>query len=333
MTREKLVVTGANGFVGRHLVDYLLQQELHLTLIAREARSLPVGWRGNDRITVVETGALETASNLDKALEGATTVLHLAGLAHVRSTPASAQLFETSNAVATKRLADAAAQAGVRSFVHLSSMATILGGAASDRIVDDATDEQPYSEYGRTKRMAEEHVSRLSEKGILAISLRPPLVIGPDAKGNWKSLQWLAATGLPLPFASVRNRRSLIDIGTLVRALHHLAAREWPVSKSGNYCIAGGRCLTLPEIVTLLRKGMAMQSRLFPFPPSFLRAAARLLNRRQQADALLGNLEIDDRRFREAFSFNDTQLLDDAIVESAMQFILSRSSPTTARAG
>lgn len=318
-----ILITGATGFVGRHLVAHLAAMQRPLVLAVRAASSCPPPWRAHERIRIVETGPLEEASNLDALLSGVGAVVHLAGLAHVGHGAGTEAAFMAANAEATRALAQAAGEAGTGTFVHLGSLAAITGNA-SPLLINDDTAGEPPTPYGRSKRAAEAHVAALAGRGTFAVSLRPPLVVGWDAKGNWRALQRLAATGLPLPFARVRNARSMIGIATLTQAIAHLCARDWPAAASGNYCIADREPLSLPDIVTALRRGMGLPPRLVPFPPALLTGAARLLGREREAAGLLGTLRVDASRFREKFGFTEPQDLVDAIVESGRAYRGSR---------
>lgn len=321
---ERVLITGATGFIGRHLVRHFLSAGRPLTLAVRDAGGCPPDWRNREQIKIVATGPIETATNLGEALAGVSTVIHLAGLAHVRHVAGADDPFVAANTTATQRLAKAATDHEVGTFVHLSSLAAITQNA-SPTIVDDSTCDPPPTPYGRTKREAEKHVLALAEDGIFAVSLRPPLVVGAEAKGNWGALQRLAVTGLPLPFASVGNRRSLIGIDSLVAAVAHLCTGQWPAEKSGNYCLADEERFPLPRIVSELRQGMGLAPRLFPFPAAILDAAARMAGRGHMARALLGDLQVDASRFRETFGFAQSHGLAASIAESGRQYRRLRS--------
>lgn len=319
MDQGRILVTGATGFIGRHIVRHFLLAGRSLTLAVRSGDVCPPSWRGNERLRVVATGPIETATNLAEALAGVSTIVHLAGLAHVRRTAGTGDSFMVANATATEKLVRAAAEYGTHTFIHMSSLAAITLNATSV-IVDDTTCNSALTPYGRAKREAEKHVLTLACNGIFAVSLRPPLVVGAEAKGNWRALQRLAGTGLPLPFASVGNSRALIGIDSLVAAVDCLCIGQWSPEKSGNYCIADEESLSLPRIVTELRRGMGLPQRLFHFPTAVLHAMGRVVNRRQMADGLLGGLVVDAGRFRSTFHFTQPRPLADAIAQSGMLY-------------
>jgi len=319
MAAKSILITGATGFVGRNLVHHFLSAERPLILAVRDADACPFEWRQNEKIKIVVTGPIETATNLEETLESASTVVHLAGLAHLRRADGTDDRFMNANTVATERLARAAAKHGVQTFVHMSSLAAVTKNA-SEKIVDDTTGDPAPTPYGRSKRKAEEHVLALAKDGVFAVSLRPPLVAGAEAKGNWGALQRLAATGLPLPFASIDNRRSLVSIRSLVAAVDRLCTEQWPPGKSGNYCIADEESLSLPDIVTALRRGMDMPPRLFRFSGAVLYAMACMVNRQQMVAGLLSDLRIDSSRFRATFGFTQPQPLVASIAESGMRY-------------
>ena len=306
MAANRIFISGASGFVGRNLVSRLLKSGQFLTVGVQSAQSSDPRWRQNTMIRIVETGPLESAVNLSEALADATVVVHLAGLAHVTRVPegkSEAAAFTAANDEATARLAKSAVQAGsVHTFIHLSSIASVAENAV-DHLVDDNEPANPRTFYGMSKRSAELQLLQLVDSGVFAISLRPPLIIGADARGNWAALQKLAWSGMPLPFATTRNRRSLISIDTLTEAIMHLARGNWPVQQSGSYNIADEGALSLAELVTELRLGMQLPARLLPFPPSLLYGAASLLKQKRRAAGLLGNLEVDGSRFNAMFSF------------------------------
>lgn len=312
MSGLQVVVTGATGFVGRHIVERLLEHGHAATLAVRDQAACPAEWQSDGRLKIVATGGLEDAPTLEAVLAGHHAVIHAAGLAHVapRDAAEAETAFMRANAEATGRLARAAKKAGISRFVHVSSLAAITPNAA-EVVVDDATTGwRPQTAYGRSKLAAEEALE--AERGEMgAISLRPPLIVGSDAPGNWRSLQRLAASGLPLPFGSVANRRSLIGVDALADRIATLCSRVWPRESSGRYCVAEGLPVSLRDMITELRGGMDLPPRLFACPTPLMRTVLRATGRQRQAEGLFGDLVVDDGRFRRTFLSGDAREAED----------------------
>lgn len=321
MSAERLFVTGATGFVGRHVVAALLDSGHKVTVGLRDATHCPAAWRNHPQVKVVETGALESATNLDDALEDASTVVHLAGLAHVRGGNETEleTRFKNANAIATANLTKAARQAGVKSFINLSSIAAI-GPNSSPHIIDDMTVRRPTSAYGRSKMESEDHVRKLAQAGVFAVSIRPPLIVGADAKGNWQRLQALALSKLPLPFGRVRNERSFIGIRSLVEATVLLCRSRWPAELSGEYNLADAEYLSLPAVISELRAGMGLPTGLFAFPARALALAGNMLGYRYHVAGLMGDLRVDSSRFFSTFRFEPSQGIRQAIRQSGAEY-------------
>ncbi len=329
MSSRRILVTGATGFVGRNLVSDLLEKR-PLTVAVRNFEEAAKLWQGRGDIRIIATGPVEASTRLEDAFSDVSTVVHLAGLAHVEARDGDGSPFMRANAQATEKLVEMAVHRRVDTFVHVSSLASVVSNASAE-VVNDTTRNEALTPYGVSKRLAEDHVAKLPEMGIFSVSLRPPLVVGADARGNWEALQRLALSGIPLPFGSVRNRRSLVSVGSVVQAISHLCSRPWPIEASGNYCLADWGTLSLPEIVTLMRKGMEIPPRLVPFPPKVLYSAARAVKQDRRAAGLLGDLEVDASRFRETFGFSASQGIREAIVASGQSYRQKRK--TGAKAG
>lgn len=324
MTKDRILVTGSCGFIGRVAVSKLLERGLLLNLAVRE----PVreSWYfDDDRVRIVVTGDLadnDSASRLVPAFSEVRSVVHLAGLAHIATADRSNadSLFLRSNVTATKNLVEMALVHGVSSFIHLSSLAAVTPNT-SNRTVDDNTAVPPPTGYGRSKLMAEAEVQRLAGAGAFAISLRPPLVIGANARGNWARLQRLASSGLPLPFGSLDLKRSFASIQTLTEAILALCNDPPHPSLSGNYCIADPEPLSVTEVITKLREGMNMAPRLFTCPRNVFAMIGLITGRQHQLSGLIGPLEVDPRRFYAHFSFRPSMPLSEAIRRSGEEFI------------
>lgn len=320
----RILVTGASGFLGRHLVAALNRAGFPLTLAVRgEACSL-AAYRSDSAVRFVPYDLSRQDQDLAAAMEDVVAVVHLAGLAHV-GPEVGADAFDRANARATGLLADAAILSDARLFIHMSSIAAITGNAAHDTI-DDNTPPHPVTPYGESKLAAETHVEKLAQRSICAISLRPPLVIGHGAKGNWARLQKLADTGLPLPFASARNRRSVASADLLTNAVLTLCRKLPAPDRSGNYCIADPAPLSFGAMLTELRSGMQRPARLVPCPYTVLAWAGELSGRRQWLSSLIDDLVIDPSRFFSTFSFQPSIDLRAAIRRSGQDYLDAKNA-------
>lgn len=274
MTR--VLATGATGFIGRTMIGALAQAGFAV----RTAGRAPVSGFEHAQI-----GDLSGDVNWRAALADVDAVVHLAGPAHARFEDAELRRAITE---ATAALAEQAQSAGVQSFVYMSSIKAVAahteGAPARER-----DPPRPVDAYGRAKLDAEAAVRACG--GMRTIVLRPPLVHAPDAKANFASLLRIAWSGVPLPFAALDNRRSLISRAALIEAV--LAVLKTADGPGGVFHVATVPALSTGEIIAALRRGMGRKTRLFR-----ARALAGLAPRQ-----LRESLEVSDESFRAAYGY------------------------------
>jgi nucleoside-diphosphate-sugar epimerase len=244
-----VLVTGAAGFIGRAACAGLEARGCRVVRGTRQNGSLERGW----------------------PLQGIVSVVHLAGIAHQLHGQDAESAYDELNCAAAERLARAAAQAGAMRFIFMSSIKVNGERTAIDRPFTALDVPHPQDRYARSKWRAEQALARVaSETGIEVVVIRPPLVYGPGVKANFLRLMRLVRTGLPLPFASIENRRSLLYVGNLIdliaRCLTHPAAVTAPLLPSDE------QTLGTAQLVREIAAAMHRQVRLLPFPPRFLPA-------------------------------------------------------------
>jgi UDP-glucose 4-epimerase len=308
---QKVLLTGSTGFVGRQVAGRLGAAGYCVRHAVRRD-----GLDG-DTATV---GSIGAGTEWRAALDGCSTVIHLAG--RTPGGDVSAEEFIEINDRGTARLARQAREAGVETIILMSSIFAITENAHNSIVTDD-TRSRAVLAYGRSKLAAEAHVAAFAGEGGCGISFRPPLVYGAEAAGNWRLLQKLAATGLPLPFGAVRNRRTMISVDNLadaVMAALRGAARE----KSGAYAVADTESLALSDILALLREGMGKPPRLVPLSSSLIAMPLKLAGRGATAQSLLGNLEIDASRFRRVFDWSPPETAREAVRRSGREYAAIR---------
>jgi UDP-glucose 4-epimerase len=302
----RILVTGSSGFVGHHLVSRLIGDGHSLNLANRTLVDPATAGHDGHAFSVGDIGP---ETDWRAALAGCDTVIHLAG--QTASTGPGDTVCERVNALGTRKLTEQAADAGVSTFVFLSSVMALVDNWSA-AVVTDATASVATSPYGMSKRHAEQHVSAFVRQGRRSVSLRTPMIYGAGAKGNWRRLQQLAASGLPLPFALIANRRTLASVGNVVDAIARVASAA-PDAPSGTYLVGDEDAVSLADIVRLLRDGRRRSSRLVSVPPALLQAPLRLAGLNAIANSLFANLELDSSGFRTAFDWSPPQRAADAI--------------------
>ena len=279
-------MTGATGFVGSILCDLLAQAGYIVRAGLRSDRSV-----SGCIAEKVVTGDIAAAADLAAALDGVDAVIHAAARTHVlHDAPVNAELYMQINARGTLRLAEAAAQAGVRRFVYLSSIK--VNGEETSRAYTPDDEPCPRDAYGMSKWLGERFLREVAARtGMEATIVRPPLVYGPGVGANFLRLMRWVDGGWPLPLGSIRNRRSLVSVWNLcdllVRVLMHPAAsqRVWMVSD--------GDDLSTVELIRRLGTAMGRRVWLLPVPVGALRVAAAVTGRAAAIERLCGSLFVD----------------------------------------
>lgn len=270
------LITGASGFVGRNLCQSLSGAGWRVRGALRRAGTVP----GAETLV---TGELDGATDWQAALQNVEAVVHCAARVHVLEETSADPLaaFRLVNVAGSENLARQAVAAGVKHFVFLSSI-----GA---RIAESGRDATPYQ---ISKLEAERALTgAVAGSGMALTLLRPPLIYGPGAPGNFALLLKVIERGLPLPLASVRNSRAFLYVGNLCDAVHRCL--ESPSADPRVYEIADGPGVSTPDLIRELARLRGRTARLLPCPLWLLRVAGSLTGRGAAIERLTGSLEID----------------------------------------
>ncbi|MDF2376391.1 MAG: NAD-dependent epimerase/dehydratase family protein [Verrucomicrobiales bacterium] len=292
-----VLVTGANGFVGSHVMRSLRAAGHEVTGTVRS---------GGECGTMENLIVADASSDFTLLVNEFDAVVHAAGVAHnpSRDPQTLKKLFDEGNRDWTRRLSEAVAGSGVKVLIHISSIAAAgEGKSVPDRGFREIDQTEPQTDYGRSKREAEPFVSALQESGQLGVNLRPPLIYGVGTKGNWAKITALAKSGLPVPFAGVRNRRSYLGIENLCDLIHFILRESGRPELSGTYHVADEGAFSLSEIVTALREGLGRKPGMIPFPVSVMRNMLCLVGRKKMAQGLFDDLVLDTTSVQTAFSW------------------------------
>lgn len=283
-----VLVTGAGGFVGAALCRRLVEAGNRVRGTGRSQPANPV-----PGVEYRVNAAIDRSTDWRSALEGVDAVVHAAARVHILAEREADPLaaYREVNSQGTENLARQSAAAGVRRFVFLSSIAA---QRAQQRIAEG----KPASPYGQSKWDAEGALARVAEEtGLEVVTLRPPMVYGPGAPGQFDRLLRALRLGLPLPIASIDNRRSLLHIGNLVDAIE--LALTHPAAPGGVFALSDGAPVSTPELVRQVAAALGRPARLWPCPVALLRLAGRLTGRTATMESLTGSLVVDDREIRQ----------------------------------
>ncbi|WP_024512331.1 NAD-dependent epimerase/dehydratase family protein [Bradyrhizobium sp. ARR65] len=255
-----VLVTGSDGFIGRHLVPYLASHAFHVIAASRSAAA-----RG-DNITAVGLPDLSTPFDWTPLLEQCDAVVHLAGIAH---TYADEDLYDLVNHRATQALARTAAELG-KHLVFISSIAA-QSGSFSDRELTEEDLPQPTNAYGRSKLAAEEAIRKAG--GSFTI-LRPVVIYGQGEKGNLATIRKIARLPLPLPFGGLTARRSVLSVQNLSSAI--TTALTDPRARRQTFIVSDPTPVTVADLIARYRAGFGRPAWLFPAPEVLFELALRI---------------------------------------------------------
>ncbi|MBT3305479.1 MAG: SDR family oxidoreductase [Alphaproteobacteria bacterium] len=306
----RVLVTGAAGFVGRALVPALSAAGHEVAAVVRQTPEPPF----DDGVSVHTVADIGPDTDWTEALGGIDAVIHLAGRAHIMNDRAAdaEDKYNHINAVGTEHLARAAVDEGVKRFILMSTV-KVMGEETPNAPFSESDTPAPEDAYGASKLAGEQALRRVAgESDLEAVILRPPLLYGPGAKGNFLSLLKLCRLAPPLPLAGIDNRRSLLFVGNLVDAV--LICLESPNAAGETFFIRDGEDLSTPELVRRVGNALKKPQKLFPMPSALLRLVGRLTGKSQTVDRLTGSLQVNDDKIRQQLGwtppFNVVQGLD-----------------------
>ncbi|MDR3096515.1 MAG: NAD-dependent epimerase/dehydratase family protein [Paraburkholderia sp.] len=313
---SRILVTGANGFVGRSVCRMLAANGHDVTAFVRRAGTSTGTARewshdGADFAGLADAWPGELVPDC---------VIHLAARVHVMNDTAADPLaaFRATNVDGTLRVARAARERGARRMVFVSSIkaaAEFDGGVplaeSMPAVPDDA--------YGLSKLQAEEALWQYGKQsGLEIVIVRPPLVYGPEVGANFLQMMNALWRRLPLPLGAVDAQRSLVYVENLADALMHCATDP----RAANTCfyVRDDQDPSVAGLLRALGRHLDRPARLLPVPVSLLRTAGALTGRAAQIDRLTQSLRVDDSRIRETLGWTGPYTLDEGLAATARWF-------------
>lgn len=304
----KIILTGANGFVGSRLLAEL-KQDSKFEAVGL-CRRLP---QKECRSGLHAVGDLQQA-NLSTFLAGCDVVIHSAARAHIMKDEVADPLAEYRrvNVDGTLNLARQAAVAGVKRFIFISSIKVNGEGTPLGSPYKASDAPSPEDAYGQSKLEAEQGLVQVaSETGMDVVIIRPPLVYGPGVKGNFASMIKLIEKGLPLPLGAIHNKRSLVSIDNLVYLI--IRCIDHPAAANQVFLAGDGEDLSTTELLRGVARAMGKPARLIPLSTGLLQLGARLLGRKAMAQRLLGSLQVDISKTCELLSWKPPYTVEEGL--------------------
>ena len=297
----KILITGASGFVGKHLVNELnYMKDISIVVVCKE---------------LLNVSADLTAKNaLRKAFSGSDVVIHLAARVHIMQDKSANPLavFRIVNVDATLNLARQLAAAGVKRFIFLSSI-KVNGEFTLPGLPFTAYDANPQDPYGISKYEAEVGLHKIAaETGMQVVIIRPPLIYGTGVKANFASLLRMVKYGLPLPLGAVtQNRRSFVALDNLIDLI--ITCINHPNAADQTFLVSDDEDVSTTDLLRKMAVAQGVPNRLLPVPVALLNSCAKLFGKQAIAQRLLGNLQVDISHTQKLLNWQPIISLDEGL--------------------
>lgn len=280
----KVLITGSKGFIGSNLTNKL---KLTHTVIGHGRSSCSLDTDDFLKVNI------DSQSNWKEHLIGINTIVHLAAVAHNNSN--DPEYINEVNVKGTINLAEQAAKSGVKRFVFISSIGVLGNSTTNTLTFDEHSIAAAHSQYAQSKLDAEIALLKIAEETELeVVIIRPVLVYGVSAPGNFGKLVKLVQKTPFLPFALCRNKRSFISVDNLTDFISTCV--EHPNAKNEVFCISDGVDVSIKEFTNGIAKGLSKNLIQIAIPIFIIKLVGRLAGKSEMIDQLVGNLQVDSSK-------------------------------------
>lgn len=312
MARVLTSIIGSSGFIGRSIVANLIQKKCSVRAFYRDL-DLNLSLNSDNVFGVDITDKFDFTT----ALRGSEILINAAGLAHQPNSNSAVSInkFREVNVDAIINLASAAAEAGIKRMVHISTIKVNGEITKIDTFFHRASLPDPQNYYGKLKLEAEVGLQEVATRtGMELVIIRSPAVYGPRMKGNLANLVNLLKWKAPLPFGSICNKRSFIGIDNLVDLV--ITASHHPKAANKIYLASDGEDLSTPDLIKKIALALKTNAKMFSMNPDLLISIARVIGKADAAERLCCSLRIDHSAAREDLGWRPLISVDEGLTRA-----------------
>lgn len=308
---RKVLVTGANGFVGESLCRRLSAEKFDVVRITRQVK--------DDAVAV---GDIDGTTDWRNVLAGVKIIIHAAARVPMMQDPPNVSLAEYRkvNVDGTMNLARQAADVGVRRFVYISTIKVNGDDTVPGHFFNEEVVTVPVEPYALSKYVTEVKLRELAKQtGLEVVIIRPPLIYGTEVKANFLGMMEWVERGVPLPLGSLHNQRSLIFVDNLVDFI--TTCINHPAAAQQTFVISDGDDLSTTDLLRRTAAVMGVPARLFPVPLSLLMLGATMFGKRAVYRRLCGNLQVDITKARTLLGWTPPVSVDEGLRRTAVWYL------------
>jgi nucleoside-diphosphate-sugar epimerase len=285
-----ILLTGSSGFLGSVMLTNLLKRKNNISTVVRQKSKIA------STVNEIVIDTISSVNDWTKALEGVDVIIHLAAVAHNNSN--DTDYINEVNVNGTINLAQQAAKIGVKRFVFISSIG-VLGNSTTNTLpFDEHSNVAAHSQYAQSKLDAENALLKIAgETGLEVVIIRPVLVYGADAPGNFRKLVGLVNKVPMLPFALCKNKRSFVSVDNLVDFISICITH--PKAKNETFCISDGNDVSIREFTDGIATGLGKKLIQLPIPVVIFKLLGQITGKNEPIEQLVGDLQVDSSKARQ----------------------------------
>jgi nucleoside-diphosphate-sugar epimerase len=309
----KVAITGATGFVGAHLMEYLKNRGIEIIPFSRSTNFFK-------DVQCIMTNYSDSRI-IQMHLQDVDVVVHLAGLAHQLDDKVGINEYIKANVDSTFVLAKASLEAQVKRFIYISSIA--VNGGDTDRRKPFSEDDfpMPVTFYGQSKLIAEDRITNIFKGSSTDfVILRPPLIYGTECPGNFKKLLILSSYMRILPFGAISCQKSMISIQNFIDAIFH--SMHSPESANQIFIVSDSETLPMNKLIDILMAEFHGPNAInMPISPDILSILAKMVGKQKQWLKFTSTLEVNSDKFCNMTNWTAPYTVREGLIESVKGFL------------